>query len=77
VVEKRHSNLSNVQTESRASRHEKPACTHLAQAGVVGQFDCGRMTGLNGSASGTYLENNPDLSASLKIRIAGMRPAAN
>jgi hypothetical protein len=36
-----HSNLSNVQTESP----------------VVGQFDCGRMTGLNGSAGGAYLEN--------------------
>jgi hypothetical protein len=25
----------------------------------VGQFDCGRMTGLNGSAGGAYLENEP------------------
>ena len=24
---------------------------------VVGQFDCGRMTGLNGNAGGAYLEN--------------------
>jgi len=31
----------------------------------VGQFDCGRMTGLNGSAGGAYLENEPDLSAPL------------
>ena len=26
---------------------------------IVGQFDCGRMTGLNGSAGGAYLENEP------------------
>ena len=31
----------------------------------MGQFDCGRMTGLNGSAGGAYLENEPDLSAPL------------
>jgi hypothetical protein len=36
-----HSSWSNVQTEGP----------------VVSQFDCGRMTGLNGSAGGAYLEN--------------------
>ena len=30
---------------------------HAPQMPVVGQFDCGRMTGLNGSAGGAYLEN--------------------
>jgi hypothetical protein len=27
--------------------------------GVEGQFNCGGMTGLNGSAGGAYLENQP------------------
>jgi hypothetical protein len=32
----------------------------------VGQFDCGRMTGLNGSAGGAFIwKMNPDLSAPL------------
>ena len=31
----------------------------------MGQFDCGRMTGLNGSAGGAFWKMNPDLSAPL------------
>jgi hypothetical protein len=44
---------------------------------VVGQFDCGRMTGLNSSAGGAYLENEPRFVGAIDPRrirlVAGLR----
>ena len=40
----------------RSTRNAAPS---VRQTWVVVQFDCGRMTGLNGSAGGAYLKNEP------------------
>src|ERR1700686_1508986 len=47
------------------------------QTWVVGQFDCGKMTGLNGSAGGAYLKNEPRFVCAIDPRrirlVAGLR----
>jgi hypothetical protein len=58
-------------------RRSAPCSGHLSQIGVVGQFDCGRMTGLNGRAGGAYLENEPRFVCAIDPRrirlVAGLR----
>jgi hypothetical protein len=47
------------------------------QVRVEGQFDCGRVTGLNGRAGGSYLENEPRFVSAIDPRrirlVAGLR----
>jgi hypothetical protein len=58
----------------RSTRNAAPSAR---QTWVVGQFDCGRMTGLNGSAGGAYLENEPRFVYAIDPRrirlVAGLR----